>query len=251
MAKPKPPPAAEDDGSSEIGTIYGDLITFMMCLFILLFVLVYNDKQDETFFTQMSVKFGAKDVEQEEVVTSEALFVSTVIGYIEQENLDELAQVLVDEHKIKIILDPPILFDSGKAKLKRKGRKVLRGFGEIIKDVTNPIIIEGHTDSVPIHNEEFDSNWDLSFYRSYSVVKYYINNLGFSPEQLSGLGYGEYRPRASNETREGRSMNRRIEINIIRIKAADGDVEEEGMDEEGVPGEGAPGEPASDEPVPG
>ena len=78
-------------------------------------------------------------------------------------------------------------------------------------------------------------------------MKYYINNLGFSPEQLSGLGYGEYRPRTSNDTREGRSMNRRIEINIIRIKASDEDVEEEGMDEEDIPGDGAPAESASAE----
>mgnify|MGYP001398183365 CR=1 FL=1 len=86
-------------------------------------------------------------------MTSEALFVSTVIGYIEQENLDELAQVLVDEHKIKIILDPPILFDSGKAILKPYAYTLLADAGKIFDDVYNPLVVEGHTDNVPIHNK--------------------------------------------------------------------------------------------------
>ena len=214
------PPEAEDDGSKEIATIYGDLVTFLMALFILLFVLSYNKEQDETFFTKMQLQFGGEDVEQTDKITSEALFMSKLQGYIEQEKLEAVAQVVVDEQKIKLSLYPPVLFDSGKATLKKRGKMVLKGFGAIIKEVRNPIIIEGHTDTVPIHNKEFKSNWELSFYRAFSVVKYFMWQYNFSPKQLSAMGYGEYHPVALNDSKEGRARNRRIEINIIRIGKA-------------------------------
>ncbi len=211
----------QGDGGNEIATIYGDLITFIMCLFIILFVLSYNEQQDETFFIQMRMQFGAKELEQENVVTTEELLVSKVVGYIEKEKLEENARILVDEQKIKLILNPPILFDSGKARLKPEGVRILSGLATVFAQVQNPIIIEGHTDDVPINNAEFDSNWDLSFFRAYSVMKLFMNKLGFSPKQLSALGYGEYHPILPNDTVENRARNRRIEINVIRVTQAE------------------------------
>ena len=76
------------------------MITFIMCLFILLFILSYNKATDETFFTQMRMKFGAKKIEQEKVVTTEELLVSKIQGYIKKEKLEEITKVLVDEQKI-------------------------------------------------------------------------------------------------------------------------------------------------------
>jgi len=208
---------AEQDASAEISTVYGDMITFVMVLFILLFVLSYNKEQDETFFTKMQIQFGGQKIEQKKMLTSEALFVSKLQGYIEKEKLNEHAQILVDEQKIKITLFPSVLYDSGKAELKPGGKKVLDGFAEIVRDVKNPIIVEGHTDNVPIRNDEYESNWDLSFHRAYSVVKYLMKRWNFEPTQLSALGYGEYHPIATNDTAEGRERNRRIEVNIIRV----------------------------------
>lgn len=206
-----------EESDSEINTVYGDMITFVAMLFILLFTLSYNEKQNETFFTQMRLTFGAKEIQQEKVITTEDLFVSQIQGYLEKEKLQDKARVLVDEQKIKLILDPPTLFDTGQAYLKPEGKKVLNKLAEIFATVRNPIIVEGHTDNVPIHNEKYDSNWDLSFYRSYTVVKYFINNFGFTPRQLSGLGYGEYHPLVPNDSDANRAKNRRIEINIIRV----------------------------------
>ena len=78
-------------------------------------------------------------------------------------------------------------------------------------------MVEGHTDNTPINTEKYESNWDLSFDRAYSVLKLLINQLDHTPETLSAVGYGEYRPIDTNKTPEGRARNRRIEINIIRI----------------------------------
>lgn len=221
MSKRVEEKSQEEGGGSEIATIYGDLITFIMCLFIILFVLSYNEQQDETFFIQMRMQFGAKEVEQDSVVTTEELLVSQVVGYIEKEKLEDQARILVDEQKIKLILNPPILFDTGKANLKPQGQKILTGLAKVFSQVQNPIIIEGHTDNIPIHNAEFDSNWDLSFFRAYSVMKLFMNRLGFSPRQLSALGYGEYHPVMPNDSIENRARNRRIEINVIRVTQAE------------------------------
>lgn len=210
-------PSGAEGAGNEINTVYGDMITFIMVLFILLFVLSYNEKKDEDFLTQMQLQFGGKKVEQEEVLTSEALFVSKLQGYIQQESLNDVVKILVDEQKIKLILSPPVLFDSGKARIKKSGSSVLQGLGDIIKETKNPIIVEGHTDTVPIHNREFANNWELSFGRAFAVVKFLMDQFGFSPKQLSGLGYGEHQPIAPNDTSANRARNRRIEINIIRI----------------------------------
>jgi len=190
-------------------------------LFILLFVLSYNKNQDSDFFTQLNVKFGGKKDESKQSMTTDSLLVSKLQNFIKKEKLDEFTQVLVDEQKIKIVLKSPVLFDSGKANLKPQAYPLLEGFISTLSSVKNDIVIEGHTDNMPIHNEEFDSNWDLSFYRAYSVVKYFMETKKFDPTRLSGIGYGEYRPIGDNETPEGRSANRRIEINVIRVTQAE------------------------------
>jgi chemotaxis protein MotB len=74
--------------------------------------------------------------------------------------------------------------------------------------------VEGHTDNVPIANAPFASNWELSSARALSVVHVLIDG-GVPPERLSGAGYGEYQPAASNDDRESRRLNRRIEIVML------------------------------------
>ena len=223
MKKNKLAPLPEEAASdSEINTVYGDMITFVAMLFILLFTLSYNDKQDETFFTQMRLTFGAKEIQQDKVITTEELFVSKLQGYIEKEKLEEKARILVDEQKIKLILNPPALYDSGSAELKPEGKKVLADLSQIFATVRNPIIVEGHSDDIPFKGTggKYESNWDISFHRSYSVIKYWIKNFNFSPTQLSCLGYGEFHPLVPNDSPVNRARNRRIEINVIRVTEA-------------------------------
>ena len=74
--------------------------------------------------------------------------------------------------------------------------------------------IEGYTDDVPIKYSGWKSNWELSTARSLSVLHFLVNEKGISPERLSAIGFGEYRPVASNDTKEGRKLNRRVEIVI-------------------------------------
>ncbi len=213
--------AGGDGGASEVQTIYADLVTFVMMLFILLFVLSYNDEKSQDFITELQIKFGEEVEDKQQTLTTDALLVSKINHYIKKEDLSEYAHVVVDEYRVKMILNPPILFDSGKVAIKQAGKKVLAGVGDIFDNVVNPLEIEGHTDNVPINTEEYASNWELSFFRAFSVVKYYIFSRGYDPIRMTAKGFGEYRPIVDNSTVLNRAQNRRIEINVIRITETD------------------------------
>ncbi|OJT25278.1 hypothetical protein BO221_13105 [Archangium sp. Cb G35] len=116
-----------------------------------------------------------------------------------------------------------ILFSSGSTKLNKEGQEALEKVAQALKDVQGKIIrVEGHTDNVPMPADaktEFDSNWELSTTRALVVVKL-LQEQGVPPTMLSALGYGEYQPIASNQTVDGRSLNRRIEIVLAPAEQA-------------------------------
>lgn len=110
-----------------------------------------------------------------------------------------------------------ILFDSGKAKLKSESHSVLKKVASVIKEKLpdSNIGVEGHTDNVPIKYSGWKSNWELSAARATSVLHYLIDKCGLKPENLSAIGYGEYKPIDTNDTKVGRAKNRRVEIVIL------------------------------------
>lgn len=120
--------------------------------------------------------------------------------------------------KLSLSMVEKILFDSGSAKIKKDGKKVLDRVAEILKKVSDKQIrLEGHTDNVPIGPrivEKFPTNWELSTTRATNVVRY-LQERGIDPKFLSAAGYSEYRPVESNDTEEGKAKNRRIQIVLI------------------------------------
>jgi chemotaxis protein MotB len=121
--------------------------------------------------------------------------------------------------RLSVNLVEKILFDSGKADLKGSGIEVLRKVGDQLARIEGKRVqIEGHTDNVPIGGrlkEKFPTNWELSASRALAVVHFLENEVGIAPVKLSGAGYGEYQPAASNDTFEGKAANRRIEIVLL------------------------------------
>ncbi len=110
-----------------------------------------------------------------------------------------------------------VIFDSGKAKIKTEAYPVLDKVARVLTENVPQLNvgIEGHTDNVPVKLSKWKSNWELSSARSLSVLHYLVDKKGISPDRLSAIGYGEYHPVASNDTRVGRQANRRVEIVII------------------------------------
>ncbi len=128
-----------------------------------------------------------------------------------------------------ITMADEILFDSGKAKLKSDSHSVLNKVSSVIKEkLTNRNIgVEGHTDNTPIKYSGWKSNWELSTARATSVVHYLIDKCGIEPQRLSAVGYGEHRSVDTNDTKEGRSRNRRVEIVILQRETTKKSYEEE------------------------
>ncbi len=159
---------------------------------------------------------GAGDAKSGPDSRSAQGILATRLGYIiDKENLAGKAVVKVDAKSVRVVLESPVLFDSGSAELSQEGKSILKKLAPVLKDVTNPIVVDGHTDNVPINTPQFGSNWELSFSRALSVMKCFVS-LGFSPNQLSGTGFGEYRPLVPNNSDTNRAKNRRIEISVLR-----------------------------------
>ncbi len=142
-----------------------------------------------------------------------------------QEDLTKSLQAQIDKGDIKIkqVRDrltinmvEKVLFNSGQAQVKPEGLKVLKQVADVLKTVNDKQIrIEGHTDNVPIGGklqQKFPTNWELSTARATNVVRYFIEKGGVNRENFEAVGYADTRPVADNETDEGRTENRRIEI---------------------------------------
>lgn len=148
---------------------------------------------------------------------------------------DELEKQLTDEIKkgeirlkkyhdrIIINIDDRISFDSGQSELKKNFLPTLAKISKILAQYPEYyIIIEGHTDDVPIKTSRFRNNWQLSTERALAVLDYLLKNTDLDPRRFSATGYGEYKPIVSNDTKENRALNRRVDIVVMPIiKKAD------------------------------
>jgi len=122
------------------------------------------------------------------------------------------------EGKLTINIVDAILFDSGRAEVKKGGLEILGKVVSILKDVSDKSIrIEGHTDNVQISRalaRRYPTNWELSAARAINVTRY-LQDEGIDPGILSAVAYGEWKPVAGNDTEEGKAKNRRIEIILV------------------------------------
>ena len=125
---------------------------------------------------------------------------------------DELT-VREKDGKVYVAMSDKLLFQSGSARLDKRGEEALGKLAEVLNKQTDiDVFIEGHTDNKPINTVQFKDNWAVSVIRATSVVRILIKNYNVNPLQIQPSGRGEYMPVDDNETAEGRSKNRRTEI---------------------------------------
>lgn len=140
--------------------------------------------------------------------------------YIQNNDLNQSLKTDLTDDGLLITIADQVFFDSGSAVVKEGSRTLAREISNLL--VTDPprhVTIGGHTDNVPIHNDEFRSNWDLSAMRAINFMQILLENDELEPDRFSATGYGEYRPVAPNDTAEGRQQNRRVEVLILpRVK---------------------------------
>ena len=128
---------------------------------------------------------------------------------------DQDVQVEVKKGVVYISLSDKLLFTSGSATITARAKEVLGKIAQIVKDHQEfDILVEGHTDTVPISTDCYTDNWDLSVKRATSVVRMLQSEYGVKPQRMTAGGRSEYLPKADNENSAGRSLNRRTEIII-------------------------------------
>lgn len=125
---------------------------------------------------------------------------------------DELS-VEVKNGKVYVSMSDKLLFKSGSAAVEEKGKEAIEKLGNVLeKNPEIEILIEGHTDNVPIKTAAYKDNWDLSVARATSIVRLLADKHELEENRITAAGRGEFVPRATNETKEGRALNRRTEI---------------------------------------
>ncbi len=115
--------------------------------------------------------------------------------------------------KVYVSMQEKLLFKSGSAKVDPKGIEALQKLADVLqKNLDIDIMIEGHTDNIPLKREKYKDNWDLSAARALYIVRILTEGNGIDPKRITAAGRSQFMPIASNETPEGRAKNRRTEI---------------------------------------
>jgi chemotaxis protein MotB len=233
---------------------YADLLTLLLALFIILFASSEMDsKKYDSIMRSLNSAFtgGSSFFEQPEVVpvpgepatkkkdadtTSEqADLKGAQQQQIQKETaeLQELKQKLdqyIQDNKLSAQLETKLtndmlmitirdnaLFASGSATVKPDAQKLAVTISDMLTQYQQyQIEVAGHTDNVPIRNAEFETNWDLSAKRALNFMKILLQNDKITADRFRAIGYGEYRPIDSNDSADGRSKNRRVEVSILR-----------------------------------
>ena len=177
---------------------YADLMTLLLVFFVFFYVTTDYEKNRKL------IEQNKQIVEQNERL-------------IELEKLDSL----LDVNEQVIIIPGEVLFGTGDALLKWES---LRTLAQVARNIQGRIKgepgwqvrVEGHTDNIPILSGNYASNWELSSARALNVVRFFMDNNFFPPEQMQAMGYGEFKPLVLNNTPINRKKNRRVEIRLIK-----------------------------------
>ncbi len=232
------------EGLPEWMGTYGDMVTLLLCFFVLMFA---TSTVDAGKFNQIAASFaknqivimpaqtngmleamgngiiqmpqvnGESDKEYEQEGQQELEQMAEKFKtYFAQNNLQDKIEVEQNDRFITINFKDGLLFESGSADLKPEAITVLGQIAnELLKYPDNHIKIEGHTDNRPINTARYPNNWYLSAARAISVATYFTDQKHFPPDRISTEGYGEYKPKVPNDTPENRAINRRVEIKVI------------------------------------
>jgi chemotaxis protein MotB len=220
---------------------YSDMLTLLLALFIVMFAM---SKVDNEKFVKLSRQFnvifdggtgilkdngGNSNVVIQMEGTSSAKKTNLIV---EQDKMTVIKKRLEEQIKssgyenqigvdlnsegLNISIQDTVIFNSGEAEILNKFDPVLAQISNMIKNLDNDIRISGHTDNVPIKNEKFHNNWDLSYMRAANIMNFMVDIGHLYPKKFSIQALGEYKPKYDNTTEEGRAKNRSVDILIVR-----------------------------------
>jgi chemotaxis protein MotB len=191
------------------------VLAVLLAVCIVSLIFLYSQNQD------MKKALGERERERERKVSQASQQRSTqdtLVASLKEQIQKQEVTIKEIREWLSVTLVDKILFDSGKATLKPGGEKILGKIGETLKNIQDKRIrVVGHTDNVLIRQDfryKFPTNWELSAARAATVVRYFQEKTGLKPDDLEAVGRSFFQPLASNDTKEGRDQNRRVEIII-------------------------------------
>lgn len=228
-----------DSGGSTWLDTYADTITLLLTFFVLLYSMSSLDseklKQLSNAFNEVMSGKSADSILQydlyngkvplvggespvEDMIENGGSQVETyeeIQKFVEENDLSATVEITSDERGIILQLKDSILFEPGRADLKQDSLAILDKINVLIATLPNSIIVEGHTDNVPVGVKEFESNWELSATRATKVLRYFTEAKGQNPNRFSAVGYGETKPLVPNNSTKNKAKNRRVNILLV------------------------------------
>lgn len=224
-----------EEGAPEWVVTFGDLMSLLLCFFVLLLSFSEMDRQKyrvmagsmaNAFGVQkkqkamempMGNKIIARDFDQDSVAMGMREHLIKDIQYEVDTHLvgmKDLVQLQLGKDAVTIRLMGETAFNSGSAEILQRMIPVLNKIGSLLSETRGDIVISGHTDNVPINSGMYPSNLVLSMARAASVAEFILQKTTVDPGRVATMGFGEYRPIDTNDTPEGRRKNRRVEIKL-------------------------------------
>lgn len=249
MSKRDKGAAAEEGGDERWLITYADLVTLLFALFIVLFA---NSDIDEGKFgptrqaIQKAFSVGIFSSDEEDPHLAGGPPISTELGQRPESDfqllndqvtvaalelgLQDNVTVTLTDDTVTISLSDNLIFEPASAVVSERAVGLLGRLAETLRDMTNVVRIEGHTDSIPVNSGAFATNWELSTGRATSVLRFFAEEAGVDASRLHAAGFADQQPVADNSTPEGRARNRRADIVILYPTASP--AESQGGDEE-------------------
>ena len=230
----------ESGGAGWIAT-YADTVTLLLTFFILLYSMSTVDVQkmaqlSEAFQMMMTGKKGEtmlqydlyngkvpliggeSEIEENiDEIESEDYMYFHVEKFVQEHDLEEVVEIVNSDRGIVIQLRENVLFETSSSALRQDSKEILKKISSLLGNLSNSIIVEGHTDNRPINTSQFPSNWELSVDRAVNVVRYFIEDMGLNPTRFTAAGYGEFQPIVPNDSVSNMAKNRRVNILIMAI----------------------------------
>ncbi len=218
---------------------YGDLVTNMLCFFVMLFAFSTLDSpkkrqesesRDELYHAVFSINVsqganqwltpGGKGIVLTPATRKSEipLIVKNVKSKLARVPLADRLRVLAEDQMVKIQIPANVLFESGSAAMKKGAEEILTALVPVIGTIENYVRVDGHTDDLPARNTVYPSNWELSTARACSVVRFFVDEMNLDAGRFSAQGYADNRPKELDNTPEAREANRRVEIIILNSK---------------------------------
>lgn len=223
----KRPKTDEHDNADRWVVSYADFITLLFAFFATMYAISHVDAGKLEKFTG-SMRSAFKSADQSASVSlieginpvnySDLQVEKEIRTMLGESGIINSVKIMRDERGVLLSIGDSVVFDTGSAALKNEADALLSAVAALMRKTDNNIIIEGHTDNVPISNSKYSSNWELSTARATSVLMYFMKEQNIHPSRFAAAGYGEYKPVASNTNPEGRTSNRRVDI-IFKSKS--------------------------------